>query len=77
MNEASLGSVGAQQTDNTRRYLLQLPPALFRARLESESGLTLLPSAFAPGQLAVRPARAVQAGQFLFCIDAHVGWFTN
>ena len=79
MNENSLGthSVGAQQSDSKRRYLLQLPPALFRARLQAESSLTLLPSAFAPGQLAVRPARAVLAGQLLFCIDAHAGWFTS
>ena len=79
MNENSLGthSVGAQQSDSTRRYLLQLPPALFRARLQAESRLTLLPSAFAPGQLAVRPAKAVRAGQLLLSIDAHAGWFTN
>ena len=78
MNEASLGTQSAgAQSDDTRRYLMQLPPALFRARLEVESGLALLPSVFAPGQLVVRPARAVQAGQLLFCIDAHVGWFTS
>ncbi len=56
---------------------MQLPPALFRARLEVESGAALLPSAFAPGQLAVRPARAVLAGELIFCIDAHAGWFTS
>ena len=79
MNENSLGthSVGAQQSDSKRRYLLQLPPALFRARLQAESSLTLLPSAFAPGQLAVRPAKSVRAGQLLLSIDAHAGWFTN
>ena len=56
---------------------MNLPPALFRAQLEVESGAALLPSAFAPGQLAVRPARAVLAGELIFCIDAHKGWFTS
>ena len=38
MNEASLGTQSAgAQSDDTRRYLMQLPPALFRARLEVES----------------------------------------
>ena len=56
---------------------MQLPPPLFRAQLEVESGAVLLPSAFAPGQLAVRPSRAVVAGQLLFGIDAHLGWFPS
>jgi len=56
---------------------MKLPPALFRAQLEVESGAALLPSAFALGQLAVRPTRAVLAGQLIFCIDAHAGWFTS
>ena len=78
MNEASLGSgqnAGAQS--DSRRMLMQLPPAVFRTRLEVESGTALLPSAFAPGQLAVRPARKVSAGELIFCIDAHKGWFTS
>ena len=78
MNEASLGSgqsAGAQS--DTRRYLMKLPPALFRAHSEVESKTALLPSAFALGQLALRPTRAVLAGQLLFCIDAHAGWFTS
>jgi len=71
MNEASLGSgQSASAQSDMRRWLMQLPPALFRARLEVESGAARLPSAFAPGQLAVRPARAVLAGELLFCIDA-------
>ena len=78
MNEASLGTQSAgAQSDDTRRYLMQLPPALFRARLEVENGLALLPSVIAPGQLAVRPARAVQLGELLFNADAHAGWFNT
>ena len=56
---------------------MKLPPALFCARLQVDSGAALLPSAFAPGQLAVRPARAVLVGELIFCIDAHAGWFTS
>ena len=78
MNEARLGNTQSARTQNdTRQWLMKLPPALFCARLQVDSGAALLPSAFAPGQLAVRPARAVLAGELIFCIDAHAGWFTS
>ena len=78
MNEARLGNTQSARTQNdTRQWLMKLPPALFRARLQVDSGVALFPSAFAPGQLAVRPARAMLAGELIFCIDAHAGWFTS
>ena len=78
MNEARLGNTQSARTQNdTRQWLMKLPPALFCARLQVDSGVALFPSAFAPGQLAVRPARAVLAGELIFCIDAHAGWFTS
>ena len=78
MNEARLGNTQSARTQNDeRQWLMKLPPALFCARLQVDSGAALLPSAFAPGQLAVRPARAVLAGELIFCIDAHAGWFTS
>ena len=62
MNEARLGNTQSARTQNdTRRWLMKLPSALFLANLQVDSGAALLPSAFAPGQLAVRPARAVRA----------------
>ena len=78
MNEARLGNTQSARTQNdTRQWLMKLPPALFCARLQVDSGVALFPSAFAPGQLAVRPARKVIAGELIFCIDAHKGWFTS
>ena len=77
MNEGSLGTPLGVQSDDARQYLLQLPPPLFRARLEVENGLALLPSALAPGRLALRPARKVQLGDLLFNVDAHAGWFNT
>ena len=78
MNEARLGNTQSARTQNdTRQWLMKLPPALFRARLQVDSGVALFPSAFAPGQLAVRPTRAMLAGELIFCIDAHAGWFTS
>ena len=77
MNEGSLGTQLGVPSDDARPYFLQLPPPLFRARQEVENGLALLPSALAPGRLALRPTRKVQLGDLLFNVDAHAGWFNT
>ena len=78
MNDSFLGKgLSADAQSQQRQLLRHLPAELFRATKEVESGHVLLPSAFAPGRLLVRPAKAVKAGQVIFCVDAHAAWFST
>ena len=78
MNSSLLAQVQSADAQCQKRKLLQrLPDELFRALKEVESSVLLLPSAFVPGRLAVRPARSVKADQLIFFVDAHAGWFST